>query len=855
MLLSEGRAQAFEEAGAIMTNQRRDQEAENHPAHPSPVDTGAGSHEQHEGPLYSMPGGGPDAESLQGIEGDGAGEGRKPAKPPDRPMETRNTSTDNAGEQSTEPGAPAHESRAPQGARADAEGGAQRFEGPEARPPTQAPAGMSGDELEAWEARERDALAAEAEEPLAPAVGVRSEAEETMKPQAHERDQHTIQGFGAWLWGKQEAREPEPPAQGEEAEEPSKAGASPMPEETVPQGLQDAGSRAGTSVEVNGGEAAEGQLLQAAQPESGTDAEEGTASPERPRRAFLDWFLGRPARAKEASGEPERAPEVEQAQARGSETHPETTQDVPCAAAGEEIPTSVASGQAFPAEDQVEFPAEAQPLPVEEVFAEQEAAAELPLEATEPPEVPPAETQPVPEERLKALARESHRVSLLDDLSKGGEAPAGQVEGHPDKEAVEETPRGGRRKPATLARVGAALALIVIAVAAIKIHEAAELRSFLGQPIGGRAVIWSGWRAAGETFVAVNESAESLMTKDVPCFGQLWSLVDTKPENQPPPAVAGRYYYKGSWSQLLARLEAPPETLQLMLIPLAVSTEKEADKQEVGYDDVVVTITPRRGEIEVNCTEQGRWPPNEVFECFAYAGGETADAVRDINGPLALDTWAQAGRKDPKPVTEADLGQLVRVVNEAGRQVWPIKVETATLPNGAMRAAYHLESGTITVIRGALAEGRRYEEWSASTSPGYKLIAIWNADKEWAKDESRVAVLLGQDRRPVLAYGNLPLWPGTTAVWCRWYPGAGPQCMTPEDCARALGDHTGVQVAINAQGTVVAAFRPEGTYATLRDLLDPESEWQTRWNMQPAPAGDREWRLLRRLGYAPPATQ
>ncbi|MCX7600068.1 MAG: hypothetical protein N2512_14565, partial [Armatimonadetes bacterium] len=59
----------------------------------------------------------------------------------------------------------------------------------------------------------------------------------------------------------------------------------------------------------------------------------------------------------------------------------------------------------------------------------------------------------------------------------------------------------------------------------------------------------------------------------------------------------------------------------------------------------------------------------------------------------------------------------------------------------------------------------------------------------------------------------------------------------------------GVQVVVNAAGTVVAALRPEGTHATLRELLDPQSEWQKRWRMRPAPANEREKQFLRRVGY------
>lgn len=759
------------------------------------------------------------------------------------------------------------------------------------------PAGMDPDDFEAWQAREREALEAEAQEAPAPVGGIRSESAGADISDADNSSHQKKQGLSTRLSDQQETTEPqaqvqEPPPTGPEQAEAPAAAEAPTPAASHPDALP----HPAASREAHQTEEADVQPMAACQPQVTQEVggEEGRRQPQRrpdviqpeateeigrkerrpraqrrrdalqpeptqetdeevgekegaprpPRRSFLDWFFGRmpePAGAEAVEGSAEAA---EQPQAATTEPTTEAVQEQVMAAPPAEVaPPPLLEGEA---------PPEAQPRPVEEPAAGTKKTLPQALESTLP-EAGLVEEPAVLEEQPEVPVAESRRGTLLDDLSPRGEAAPEEAQ---TEELAEETPRETKRKPAPLARIGAGLALIVVAVAAIKMHEAAQLRDFLAQPIAGRATVVAQPLPTGPAepvspqSLAEPISAESLMTKDVPAFGQLLSLVGTRPETQPPPATAGRYYYKGSWLQLLARLEAPPETLQLMLIPLAVSAQEEANREEVGYEDVVATIEPRGSEIVVTCTEAGRWPPNEVFECFAYVGGETADAVRDLNGPLAIDAWTQAGRKGPKPVTEADLGQLVRVINEAGRQVWPIKVETTTLPDGAVRAVHKLEKGTITVIRGSLSDGKRYEEWSASALSGYKLVAIWSANKEWSKDESRIAVLLGQDLRPILAYGKLPLWPSTTPTWCRWYPGAGPQCNTVEDCVRALGDATGVQVVINTQGTVVAALRPDGAHATLRELLDPESEWQKRWHMRPLPANEREWRLLRRLRYA-----
>lgn len=738
---------------------------------------------------------------------------------------------------------------------------------------------MFEEDIEDWEAREQEVLEAEATAPSLAQVHSLSESADAETARIPDTREQKKPGFWTWFWSgkrttgfqaavagqnRKEKGETEAPAT------PGTAGLPGSPEYTTQQEP--------TSNEAGQVEDTEAPLPQKHRDQPETKAQDKPVSSDRPRcRTLLDWFLGRSAIQPEAVPTDE-ALEVllEQPQAPTSTmdlTVPETppTETIPAAAATpvssqqtapeglsvglstqEDTKDETASGIAMEERQPTEAPSQpsAQPQiwPAEKPAVEAEEAASCPKQVAGPQDSAPTDVQ-VPGRCVESPALSGQQRALLDHLSGTAEAEATEAEVSWREQTSEKKPRQPWPKPSPIVRIGGGLVLVLVAVAAIKLHEAAQLRSFLALPIAGRAVI-AAVPTPGETNPAANFSPGSIVTRDVPAFEQLVSLVGTKPENQPPPAVAGRYYYNGSWNQLLARLEAPPETLQLMLIPLTVSAEKQANGQEAGYEDVVVTIEPRGGQILVTCTEPGRWPPNEVFECFAYAGGETAEAVRDINGRIALDTWAQAGRKQPKPVTEADFGPLARVVNEAGREVWPIKAKTVTLPDGAVLATHQLEKGTITVTRGTLEDGRKYEEWSASSLPGYKLIAVWAANQDWPKDENRVAVLLGHDLRPILAYGKLPLWPGTVALWCRWYPGAGPQCSTVKDCIKALENSIGVQVVINDLGTVVAALRPEGTHATLRELLDPQSEWQTRWQMRPAPMNERERRMLQRVGYA-----
>ncbi|MCX7599391.1 MAG: hypothetical protein N2512_11100, partial [Armatimonadetes bacterium] len=418
------------------------------------------------------------------------------------------------------------------------------------------------EDLEDWEAREREVLEAEADAPASIRLRPATELPDAQAPGVPGSAGQEKPRFLEPLRCGQRTDEPQAPLPEEPAtrEEETEAIATPGPM-APPSSSEDAAGQEATCAETGLLESTNAQLAQARQPEEEVKPGDDLISCSRPRRrTFLDWFLGR-ASAQPEPGVTQEATDIvaEQSQAQSSELGLETPEEPSATAPPAEAVASAPCAEATPEEilaatsteemvkqeiieavaDEVEKPTEsldqplshAQPGPAEEPEVGIQETASQPQEVAEPQESAPTdvhvsgksapsdghvsgETAPpdlrvpedspppdvhvpgesaptdmhVPEESVEALARLGQRRALLDDLGTTGEAEVPEVEVRRAEEGLPERLQRPGHRPSRIARIGAGLALIVLAVATIKMHEAAQLRDFLSLPIAGRAV-------------------------------------------------------------------------------------------------------------------------------------------------------------------------------------------------------------------------------------------------------------------------------------------------------------------------------------------------------------------------------